>query len=132
MTATVTAYRAVSGSSRRAEGSRIGRFGLKATAASLADQTADAAMLDMGLSSPLRPQPFGDCTQGQTQCRANATGRSPDLDGEEISRSMVEMVAKYVSALPPKPVPANPQGERLLERDRLRLLPRAEPQGGIG
>jgi CxxC motif-containing protein (DUF1111 family) len=100
---------------KTAEGSRIGRFGLKATAVSLADQTADAAMLDMGLSSPLRPQPFGDCTQGQTQCRANATGRSPDLDGEEISRTMVEMVAKYVSALPPKPVPANPQGERLLQ-----------------
>lgn len=97
------------------EGSRIGRFGLKATAASLVDQTADAAMLDMGLSSPLRPNPYGDCMPSQVQCRANATGRSPDFDGEEISRSMVEMVADYVAALQPRPVPADAEGERLLK-----------------
>ncbi len=96
------------------DGSRIGRFGLKATGASLADQTADAAMLDMGLSSPLRPLPYGDCTEAQTQCRANANGRSPDFDGEEISRAMVQMVADYVATFQPKPVPANPEGERLL------------------
>ncbi len=96
------------------EGSRIGRFGLKATASSLVDQTADAAMLDMGLSSPLRPLPYGDCTEAETQCRANANGRSPDFDGEEISRAMVQMVANYVATFQPKPVPANPQGERLL------------------
>jgi CxxC motif-containing protein (DUF1111 family) len=96
------------------EGSHIGRFGLKATGASLIDQTADAAMLDMGLSSPFRPDPYGDCTPDQVQCRANATGRSPDFDGEEISRKMVEMVADYVAALQPRPVPANAEGERLL------------------
>ena len=96
------------------EGSRIGRFGLKATGASLADQTADAAMLDMGLSSPLRPFPYGDCTEAQTQCRANANGRSPEFDGEEISRAMVQMVADYVATFQPKPVPANPEGERML------------------
>ncbi|MGE0004013.1 MAG: di-heme oxidoredictase family protein [Parvibaculaceae bacterium] len=99
---------------RTAEGSRIGRFGLKATAASLADQTADAAMLDLGLSSPFRPEPYGDCTPGQTRCRASTTGRSSDLDGEEISRAMVDMVANYVAALRARPVPADPEGERLL------------------
>lgn len=96
------------------EGSRLGRFGLKATASSLADQTADAAMLDMGLSSPLRPFPYGDCTEAETQCRGNATGRSPDFDGEEISRQMVDMVAAYVAALQPRAGAANPEGERLL------------------
>jgi CxxC motif-containing protein (DUF1111 family) len=96
------------------DGSRIGRFGLKATAVSLADQTANAAMLDMGLSSPLQPLPYGDCTEAETHCRANANGRSPDSDGEEISRAMVQMVADYVATFQPKPVPANPQGERLL------------------
>jgi CxxC motif-containing protein (DUF1111 family) len=96
------------------EGSRIGRFGLKATAASLADQTADAAMLDMGLSSPLRPLPYGDCTEAQTQCRANANGRSPDFDGEEISPAMVRMVADYAATFQAKPVLRNPQGEHLL------------------
>jgi CxxC motif-containing protein (DUF1111 family) len=97
------------------EGSRVGRFGLKATAASLADQTADAAMLDMGLSSPLRPNPYGDCTEAQTRCRANANGRSPDFDGEEISRAMVQMVADYVATFGQKPVPVSPEGERLLK-----------------
>lgn len=96
------------------EGSRIGRFGLKATAASLADQTADAAMLDLGLSSPLRPFPYGDCTEAETHCLANANGRSPDFDGEEISRQMVQMVGDYVASLKPPAVPANLEGERLL------------------
>lgn len=96
------------------EGSRVGRFGLKATGVSILDQTADAAMLDMGLSSPLRPFPYGDCTEAQTQCRANANGRSSESDGEEISRAMVEMVADYVATFQAKPVLANPQGERLL------------------
>lgn len=96
------------------EGTRIGRFGLKATAVSLADQTADAFMLDMGLSSPLRPFPYGDCTPAQTKCLANANGRSPDTDGEEISRQMVDMVAAYVASLGSRPVPANPDGARLL------------------
>jgi CxxC motif-containing protein (DUF1111 family) len=45
---------------------------------------------------------------------ANANGRSPDFDGEEISRAMVELVASYVASLQPRPVPANPEGERLL------------------
>jgi CxxC motif-containing protein (DUF1111 family) len=96
------------------EGSKIGRFGLKATAASLTDQTADAAMLDMGLSSPLRPYPYGDCPEAETACRANATGRSPDFDGEEISKAMVEMVADYVATFQPKKVKADPEGESLL------------------
>jgi CxxC motif-containing protein (DUF1111 family) len=96
------------------EGSQLGRFGLKATAASIADQAAEAAMMDMGLSSPLRPFPYGDCTKAETHCIANANGRSPDFDGEEISKQMVEMVAAYVAALKPLPAQANPEGERLL------------------
>lgn len=96
------------------EGSRIGRFGLKATGVSIADQTADAMMLDMGLSSPFRPDPYGDCTAAQIKCLANANGRSPSSDGEEISRAMIEMVAAYVATLTPRPVPANADGARLL------------------
>lgn len=96
------------------EGSRIGRFGLKATGVSIADQTADAMMLDMGLSSPFRPEPYGDCTAAQVKCLANANGRSPSSDGEEISRAMIEMVAAFVATLTPRPVPANADGARLL------------------
>lgn len=96
------------------EGSRIGRFGLKATGVSIAEQTADALMLDMGLSSPLRRFPYGDCTEAEPKCLANANGRSPESDGEEISQAMVDMVAAYVAALAPPREPANPDGARLL------------------
>lgn len=96
------------------EGSRIGRFGLKATGVSIAEQTADAMMLDMGLSSPFRRDPYGDCTAAQIKCLANANGRSPSSDGEEISQAMIEMVAAYVATLTPRPVPANAEAERLL------------------
>lgn len=96
------------------EGSRIGRFGLKATGVSIADQAADAMMLDMGLSSPFRPDPYGDCTSAQLKCLANANGRSPSSDGEEISKQMVEMVAAYVATLTPRRVPANAEADRLL------------------
>jgi CxxC motif-containing protein (DUF1111 family) len=96
------------------EGSRIGRFGLKATGVSIADQTADAMMLDMGLSSPFRPEPYGDCTAAQIKCLANANGRSPSSDGEEISRAMIEMVAAYVATLTLRRVPVDAEAERVL------------------
>ncbi|CAN5338165.1 di-heme oxidoredictase family protein [soil metagenome] len=91
----------------------IGRFGLKATAISIADQAADAAAFDLGLSSPLRRLPFGDCMPDQLRCLAMATGRSPDFDGEEISRAMVTMLANYVRSLKRPSVPDDPKAARL-------------------
>jgi CxxC motif-containing protein (DUF1111 family) len=62
----------------------------------------------------LRPSPYGDCTAAEKACLNNATGRSPDFDGEEISRQMVDMVANYVVSFAARKPPADPEGERLL------------------
>lgn len=82
------------------EQERLGRFGVKATATSLKQQTADAAGLDLGLSSPFKSTAFGDCMPSQTDCLAMATGNSEAFENEEISGEMVAMIAAYVATLP--------------------------------
>jgi CxxC motif-containing protein (DUF1111 family) len=78
----------------------LGRFGVKATATSLREQTADAAGLDIGLSSPLQQTAHGDCMPAQKNCLAMATGNSAAFENEEISGEMVMMIAAYVASLP--------------------------------
>jgi CxxC motif-containing protein (DUF1111 family) len=92
----------------------IGRFGAKATAATLEAQTADAASIDIGLSSPEKHLPFGDCTPAETDCLRMATGQSERLDGEEMSAEIVRLIAAYVQSLPPPKYPSDPQAEMLL------------------
>jgi CxxC motif-containing protein (DUF1111 family) len=79
----------------------LGRFGAKATAPSLMMQVAEAAALDIGLSSPLVPHPAGDCTELQMNCRARPTGRSAVADGEEVSAEVIRLIATYLKRLAP-------------------------------
>ncbi|MGL6181893.1 MAG: di-heme oxidoredictase family protein, partial [Aestuariivirga sp.] len=79
-----------------------GRFGSKATGANLLQQTAAAAALDLGLSSPLVPRPHGDCTSDQADCLAHATGRSAITANEELSADMVRLITAYVATLEPR------------------------------
>jgi CxxC motif-containing protein (DUF1111 family) len=92
---------------------RLGRFGAKATAATLSEQTADAAGLDIGLSSPFQKTAFGDCMPSQKDCLAMATGNSAAFENEEISGEMVKMIAAYVATLPRPPLKADAQAEAL-------------------
>jgi CxxC motif-containing protein (DUF1111 family) len=92
---------------------RLGRFGVKATASSLLGQTADAAGLDIGLSSPNHPAAYGDCTTTQKDCFAMASGTSSAFDDEEISGDMVGMIAAYVATLPRSVVKPNAKAEAL-------------------
>ena len=92
----------------------IGRFGAKATAATLEAQTADAASIDLGLSSPFKRSPYGDCTPAETDCLRMVTGRSDKLDGEEMSAEIVRLIAAYVRSLPPPNYPSDAEAERLL------------------
>ena len=104
----------ISGRARLLDGGKtLGRFGLKATGRSIAEQVADAAAFDMGLSSPLRPYPYGDCTPQQQRCLNQANGRSPDFDNEEISTEIVNAVAAYVKALNRKMPAPDDQGEQI-------------------
>lgn len=93
-------------------GSAIGRFGWKASHATLEGQASEAFALDLGLSTPLRLEPWGDCTEAQTECRAAPHGR--EGEGEpEISHAIVSRVVAYLRGLEP-PIPeADRKGARL-------------------
>ena len=81
-------------------GNKIGRFGWKAAHATLNTQIAHAFAIDVGLSSPTSPHPFGDCTAQQASCISAPTGQSAALDGREVSSQMLHLVAEYLQSLP--------------------------------
>ena len=55
----------------------LGRFGWKAGAATIVDQSAAAMSGDIGVSNPLAPAPWGECTQRQRACRDAPHGADP-------------------------------------------------------
>ncbi|MEM6926185.1 MAG: di-heme oxidoredictase family protein [Myxococcota bacterium] len=67
---------------------RLGRFGWKAGAASLRDQTAGALAIDMGVSTSVRPDP--DCGTEQTGCGGSEV---------ELADEHLENLVKYVALL---------------------------------
>jgi CxxC motif-containing protein (DUF1111 family) len=83
--------------------SRVGRFGWKASAASLSTMTEAAFSLDLGLSTPGRPDAWGDCTERQSACRASPHGG--DRDVPEITAELVAMIRDYLASIAP-PAPA--------------------------
>lgn len=72
----------------------LGRFGLKAGKATLHEQSAAAFSSDVGISTPLFPQPYGDCTETQTACRAAPHG-DKDSRGTEIDQPNMDLVTFY-------------------------------------
>ena len=75
----------------------LGRFGLKAGAPTIRDQTAAALAMDMGLSNPLYPDPWGDCTDPQTACRSAPHGQGDD--GLEVDDERLDMLTFYARNL---------------------------------
>jgi CxxC motif-containing protein (DUF1111 family) len=74
----------------------LGRFGLKAGVATVKEQSAGAFSADMGLSNPLHPSPWGDCTKGQAACRAAPHGQDAGVrDGLEVDARSLDLVAFY-------------------------------------
>lgn len=72
----------------------LGRFGHKAGMPTIVDQSAAAFAGDIGISNPLYPAPYGDCTQRQTTCRSAPHGDG-DERGFEIDRQGLDLVAFY-------------------------------------
>jgi CxxC motif-containing protein (DUF1111 family) len=99
----------ISGRPHRLPDGRIGRFGWKATAATLADQVADAFALDLGLSTGRHPDPWGDCTEAQSSCRAAPHGVRPGEEAPEMSPEIVARIALFLAAQPH--TPAKPPSE---------------------
>lgn len=75
----------------------LGRFGWKAGAPTVLQQSAQAFAADMGLSSWLVPEPAGDCTEAQKLCRELA--KEPDQNDGEVNRDLLESLALYARNL---------------------------------
>lgn len=74
---------------------RLGRFGWKAAQPTIIDQSAHAFAGDMGLSTRLLPDPYGDCTDTQADCRALPNGVQARLGAEEVPGDLLDLVAFY-------------------------------------
>ncbi|NVO28356.1 c-type cytochrome [Donghicola sp. C2-DW-16] len=73
----------------------LGRFGLKAGAATVREQSAMAFHADMGLSTSLLPEGWGECTAAQTACRAAPDGNSPEQGDLEAGDLVLDLVTFY-------------------------------------
>jgi len=73
----------------------LGRFGWKAGAATVRAQSAGAFAGDIGISTPLVDQPFGDCTVAQTACRTLPTGEQARLGETEAPDPVLDLVTFY-------------------------------------
>jgi CxxC motif-containing protein (DUF1111 family) len=88
----------------------LGRFGLKASGASLSDQVETAFHMDLGMSSQSRPAWEGDCP---TEICRNAP-HGGTLDDPEIRHDLVAMISDYLATVPPPvPVTADKEGALL-------------------
>ena len=81
--------------SREAGAPMLGRFGHKAGEATVREQSAAAFAGDMGLSTPLHPDRWGDCTPAQTACRAAPGGENPERGGLEVDDEALDLVTFY-------------------------------------
>jgi CxxC motif-containing protein (DUF1111 family) len=78
----------------------LGRFGLKAGAPTVREQSAGAFSGDMGLSTALHPDPWGDCTKGEQTCIDAPHGQEPGVrDGLEVDRQSLDLVTFYARNL---------------------------------
>ncbi|HVO03613.1 MAG TPA: di-heme oxidoredictase family protein [Candidatus Cybelea sp.] len=75
----------------------IGRFGWKAGEAELQAQDAKALNLDIGLSNPVFPDAYGDCTKPETRCHAMPNGASPQFDNLEVPASLTRLIDRFVA-----------------------------------
>ena len=77
----------------------LGRFGWKASQATIADQTSAAFLNDMGLSTSLEPQPWGDCTVKQVLCRKAIHGNHGAPKAPEMSDQVASLIHFYSANL---------------------------------
>jgi CxxC motif-containing protein (DUF1111 family) len=73
----------------------LGRFGWKASRASIREQTAEAFVGDIGISNPAVPKPRGDCTDGQAACLAMPVGVQERLGDTEAPDPVLDLVTFY-------------------------------------
>ncbi len=72
----------------------LGRFGLKAGTPTIRQQVAGAFAGDIGISNPLFPDAWGECTEIQVTCRSAPHG-DQDERGFEIDDERLDLVTFY-------------------------------------
>jgi CxxC motif-containing protein (DUF1111 family) len=85
----------------------LGRFGYKAGVARLDEQNQRAFVGDLGISTPLFPQAWGDCTPHQAICR-NAPHGYDAQQALEAPKKVTDAVLYYVSHLTLPKQPSTP------------------------
>ena len=73
----------------------LGRFGWKASAASIRDQSGGAFAGDIGISNSAAPSNTGDCTEAQTACLAAPHGEQDRLGETEAPDPVLDLVVFY-------------------------------------
>lgn len=77
----------------------LGRFGWKASRASIREQSAEAFVGDIGISNPDVPKAHGDCTEAQAACMDMPTGVQERLGDTEAPDPVMELVTFYAQNL---------------------------------
>jgi CxxC motif-containing protein (DUF1111 family) len=89
----------------------LGRFGWKAGAPTIADQSAGAFSGDIGISTTLIPAGSGDCTEMQEKCINAPSGNSSKYQNAEIGDELFNLVTFYSQnlAVPRRRDAGNPE-----------------------
>lgn len=77
----------------------LGRFGWKAGAPTINEQSQGAFAGDMGISVPLHPNGAGECTARQVKCQRAPDGNSPQYENLEAHSTVSDLVVFYSSNL---------------------------------
>ena len=73
----------------------LGRFGHKAGASSVEEQSQGAFAGDIGISTWLHPSGAGECTDRQETCQQAPSGNSPQYDNLEAEKQVTDLVVFY-------------------------------------
>ncbi len=96
----------------------LGRFGWKGGNPTVAQQSASAFLADIGIATPLYPNPYGDCTKVQLACLSSPHGgETADLP-IEINSELLDLVIFYTRNLG-VPARRDVQDPQILEGKKL-------------
>ena len=89
----------------------LGRFGYKAGMPTIREQSTGAFAGDIGISTPLFPEPWGDCTTVQADCSSEPHGDDAGQGGFEVDAQGLDLVTFYSRNLgvPARRNPDDPQ-----------------------
>lgn len=78
-----------------------GKFGLKSGSPSINEQSQSAFSTDIGISTHLYPEGYGDCTNKQADCRHAIDGNSQQYNNLEAPLAITQRINYYLQQLAP-------------------------------